>query len=169
MRRVFLMVILIAGITAAYGFADMGRERMSDEGHMGQGMMGGQGRQQTGNTSYSGEYPCKQGMMGYGGYGMMGPGMMSGGHMGGMMGPGMMSRGYTGGMMGYGGHGASAYSSEAYRKYLDDTVGLRKKLHNMKFDYYEAVRKQDTKRENLLKIEKKIMDLQWEIYEKSPR
>lgn len=139
MKRILLITFLIVGLTAAYSFAQMG------QGHM----MG-------------------QGMMGYGGYGM-GPGMMGQGHMSGC---GMMGRG----MMGYGGYGTREYNPEAYQKYqeqyqkyLDDTAGLRKKLHNMKFEYFEAVRNPDTKRDAVLKLEKEIRDLQWDIYEKSPR
>ena len=123
-----------------------------------------------------------------GGYGMMGPGMMGYGdcgmmgygHMGGY---GMMGQGHMGGMMGYGGYGMRGYdaesyeryrenykkSQEEYQKYLDETSSLRKKLHNKKFDYYEAIRNPDTKRGTILEIEKEIRDLQWQIYEKSPR
>jgi hypothetical protein len=177
MKRILLITFLIVGLTAAYSFAQMG------QGHMGgQGMMGTQTQQQPGERPYSqtpyggGNYACTmgQGMMGYGGYGMMGPGMM--GHMAGMMGQGHMG-GY--GMMGrghMGGYGTREYNPEAYQKYqeqhqkfLDDTADLRKKLHNKKFDYFEAVRNPDTKRGTVMKIEKEILDLQWDIYEKSPR
>ncbi len=159
MKRILIITLIIAGLTAAYSFAEMQR-----------GMMGTKGQEKTSETPYSGGYyPCPQmmgqGMMGYGGYGMMGPGMMGYGmmghhRMGGMMGPGMM---------GYGDYGTGKYDPEAYQKYLDDTVDLRKKLHNRKFDYFEARRNPDTKRETLLKIEKEIHDIQWEIYEKAPR
>jgi hypothetical protein len=112
-----------------------------------------------------GMHPCMMGggMMGshMGGYGMMG------GHMGGMMGQGMMG--------GYG-YGSRAYDPEAYekyqkeyQKYLDDTAGLRKKLHNKQFEYSEAARNRGTKRETLMKLEKEMRDLQWKIYEKTPR
>jgi hypothetical protein len=173
MKRIFLITALIVALTAAYSFAQMGQGHMMD-----QEMMGSQSQQQTGQTPYGGGYyPCPQmmgpGMMGYGGYGMMGPGMTS--HMGGMMGPGMM--GHMGGMMGYGMKGSGmgrgmmgyGYNPEEYRKYLDETVDLRKKLHNKRFEYSEAFRNSETKRETIMKLEKEILDLQWEIYEKAPR
>ncbi len=193
MRRVLLSIILIIGMTAAQGFAQMGQGHMSGEGHMGQeqGMMGSPGFGEN-KDSRSSQYP----MMGQGGQGMMGSrmmgygqgfgecgmrgqshmggyGMTGGGHMGSMMG------GYghmRGGHMGYGGNDAAEPSPEAYekyqkeyQKYMDDTAGLRKKIHNKKFDYYEAARNPDTTRKTLLKIEKEIRDLQWEMYEKAPQ
>lgn len=161
MKRIILITILIVGLTAAYGFADMG-------GHMdsGQGMMGGQSHQQTGDSGY----PCQH---------MMGGGMMGQGHMGGMMGGGMMGQGHMGsGMMGegmMGGYGYRGNDPEAYKKYqdeynkyLDDTADLRRKLHNKRFEYSEAVRNPDTTRKSILKLEKEMIDLQWKIYEKAP-
>ena len=145
---------------------------------------------------YGGGYhPCQQmmgpGMMGYGGYGMMGQGHMGGygmmgpGQMRGMMGPGMMGyggygmmgQGHMGGMMGYGkGYGKQGYDAESYKKYQEDyqrfmeeTADLRKQMHNKKFEYSEAIRNPDTKRETVMNLEKEIRDLQWKIYEKSPR
>jgi hypothetical protein len=116
-----------------------------------------------------------------GGYGMMGPGMMGGygmhpcmmgggmmgSHMGGMMGPGMMGR-YGYGSRGYDPEAYEKYQKE-YQKYLDDTAGLRKRLHNKKFEYHEASRNSETKRDTILKLEKELRDLQWELYEKAPR
>ena len=171
MKRIILITIFIFGLTAGYGVADMGGHMGSGQGTMGsgQGMMGAQNQQQTGGSGY---YPCQH-MMG----GMMGPGMMGGygmmgsGHMGGMMGQGhmgggMMGSGHMGGMMG--GYGYRGNNPEAYKKYLDDTVDLRKKLHNKMFEYREVLRDPDTTRKSLLKIEKEMMDLQWKIYEKAP-
>ncbi|GBE41621.1 hypothetical protein BMS3Bbin09_01527 [bacterium BMS3Bbin09] len=137
MKRILLITILIIGLTATYGFAQMG------QGHMGsgQGMMGGQSQQQTGGSSYDSGYPCRQMM---GGSGMM-RGMMGGS-----------------GMMG------GKYSPEAYKKYLDETVDLRKKLLNKKFEYSEAIRNPDTTRKSRLKLEKEMMDFQWKIYEQAP-
>ena len=158
MKRIIPIIILIIGLTVSYSFAQMGQGRM-----MGQGMMDTLRQQQMGETPYeSAYYPCSQ-MMGYGGYGMMGPGMMGSG----IASPGMMGRH---GMMGYGkGHGKSGYNAEAYQKFLNETADLRKELHNKKFEYFEALRNPDAKREAILKIEKGIWDLQWKIYEKSPR
>jgi hypothetical protein len=157
----------------------MGSGMMGYRGYgMGPGMMG---------QGHMGGYGMKSpGMMGYGECGMMGSGHMGGygmmrqGHMGGY---GMMGQGHMGGMMGSGGYGMRGYDAEDYKKYqenynknqeeyqkfLDATSSLRKKLHNKKFDYSEAIRNPDTKRGTMLKIEKEILDLQWQIYEKSPR
>ena len=156
MKRIILITILILGVTTSYGFAQMGGGHMgSDQSMMGsgQGMMGGQSQQQTGGSGY---YPCEQ-MMGQGHMG----GMMGSGHMRGMMGQGQM-----GGMMG--GYGFRGNDPEAYQKFMDDTVGLRKKLHNKMFEYKEARRDPDATRKSLLKIEKEMMDLKWKIYEMAP-
>lgn len=194
MKRIILISILITGLTAVYGYAQMGQGHM-----MGQGMMGSQSQQQSGAEYGGGYYPCQQmmggygmgpgmmgpGMMGHmGGYGMMGPGMMGGmmgpgmmGRMGGygMMGPGMM-RGMMGpGMMGYG-YSGKGYSQEEYQKYqdeynkyLDKTSGLRKKLHDLMFEYKETIRNPNAERKQIMKLEKEMRDLQWEIYEKAPQ
>ncbi len=146
MKRIILILLLIAGLSAPYSFAQMGQGHVMD-----QGMMGSQTQQQPAGTPYEGPYyPCPQ---------MMGPGMM-----GGMMGPGMM-----GGMMGPRGYGMQGSDPEAYQKYLNNTTELRKKLHDKKFEYFEAMRNPETKRETLMKLEKEILDAQWELYEKAPR
>ncbi len=122
---------------------------------MGHGMMGGMGHGMMGGMGH--------GMMGGTGPGMMcgmGPGMMGG------MGPGMMG-GMGPGMMGYGTQGA--YTPEVYQKFMDDTADARRKLHNKKFEFFEAQRNPASSRDIILKIEKEMHDLQWEIYEKSPR
>lgn len=201
MKRILFITILIVGLTAGYGFAQMGQGMMGSD----QGYMGGQSQQQTDGSGY---YPCQQmmgsgmmggmmrGMMGQGGgYGMMGPGMMRGmmgqghmggyGTMGGMMGQGrmggygmmggMMGQGHMGGYGTMGGYGSREYDPEAYKKYqeeyqkyLDDTAGLRKKLYKKNFEYSEAVRNPNTTRKSLMKIEKEMMEIKWEIYEKAP-
>ena len=108
---------------------------------MGRGMMGGD---------------MGPGMMG--GYGM-GTGMMGGYGMGhGMMGGGMMGRGM---MHGY-------YQSEECQKFLDETGGLRKELHDKRFEYSEAYRNPKTTPEALVKLEREILDLQKKIYAKAP-
>jgi hypothetical protein len=175
MKRIILITLLIVGLLSAYGFAQMGQGHM-----MGQGMMGGQSQQPAGTQYESGHYPCPQMMGGgmMGGYGM-GPGMMGGmmgpGMMGGygMMGSGMMGdygmMGRMRGMMGAGSYGMQGLDPAAYQKYLNDTRELRKKLHDKKFDYFEAARNPDIKRESLMKLEKEILDLQWELYEKAPK
>ncbi|MEW6599468.1 MAG: hypothetical protein AB1499_00715 [Nitrospirota bacterium] len=146
MKRIILITILIAGLSTAYGFAQMSQGHM-----MNQGMMGGQSQQPVGTQNESGYYPCPQ---------MMGPGMT-----GGMMGPGMMGPG----MMGYGGYGMQGTDPGAYQKYLNDTAELRKKLHDKKFEFFEEARKPGVNRESVMKLEKEILDLQWELYEKAPR
>jgi len=158
MKRIILITLLIGGLLSAYSYAQMGQGHM-----MGQGMMGSQNQQSAGTPYDGGYYPCPQ---------MMGPGMMGGygmgpGMMGGMMGPGMM--GHMGGMMGPGGYGMQGSDPAAYQKYLNDTTELRKKLHNKKFEYFEAARNSDMKRETLMKLEKEILDIQWDLYEKAPR
>jgi len=99
------------------------------------------------------------GMMG-GGYGM-GPGMM--GDYG--MGPGMMG-GYG---MGPGMMGPGYYNqSEECQKFLDESAGLRKELHDKRFEYMEAVRNPKTTSETDAKLRKEIDELQQEIYKKTP-
>lgn len=163
MKRILLITVLITGLTAVYSFAQMG------EGMMGQA--GPRSKYKTESPYYERGYcPCLQmmgpGMMGYGmGPGMMGYGGYGMGHMGGMMGPGMGP-----GMMGYGrGMGMWDYSPEEYKEYMDKTLSLRKKLHEKRFEYFEAARNPDTDRKTLMKLEKELRDLQWDIYEKAPR
>ncbi len=193
MKRILLITILIVGLTASYGFAQMGQGMMgSGQGMMDQGYMGGQSQQQTGGSGY---YPCPQ-MMGQGHMGgMMGPGMMGGygmmgqGHMGGygmmgqgggygmmgqgggygMMGPGMMGQGRMGGY-GYRGNDPKAFKKYQgeYQEYLNDTADLRRKLHNKRFEYIEAARNPDTTRKSLMKLEREMQDIQLKIYEKAP-
>jgi len=173
------------GMMGGSGSSDENEYNRSQHPMMGAGMMGYGGY----GMGSGGCNMMGPGMMG-GGYGM-GPGMMGRGHMGGMMGGGygmgpgmmgqgqmggMMGQGHMGGMMGQGGSGSSGYSPEEYKKYqdeynkyLNDTADIRKKLHNKKFEYFETIRKPDAKREAILKIEKEMRDLQWEIYEKSPQ
>jgi mono/diheme cytochrome c family protein len=116
-------------------------------------------------------YGMGPGMMGggmMGGYGM-GPGMMGGGMMGGYgMGPGMMGRGMMGGgMMGRGMMGGYNQSEEC-QKFLDETAGLRKELHEKRFEYSEAYRNPKTTPETIVKLEREILDLQKKIYAKAP-
>jgi hypothetical protein len=97
------------------------------------------------------------GMMG-GGYGM-GPGVMEGYGMG----PGMMY-GYGPGMMGPGYYNRS----EECQKFLDESAGLRKELHDKQFEYTEALRNPKTTAETDAKLQKDIDELQQEIYKKIP-
>ncbi len=171
MKRVFIITILIVGLVATYSFAHMQGGMMGSDT-----MMGSQSQQQTSEIPQTGWYsPCPH-MMGYGGYGMMGPGMMGQGGYGmmgqGMMGQGMMGQGGYGmmgpGMMGQGmGSGTWGYNAESYQKLLDDTADLRKELHNKKFEYFEVLRNPKTKPETITKFEKEIQELQKKIYKKA--
>ena len=110
-------------------------------------------------------------MGGYGmGQGMMGGGMMGGYDMGqGMMGGGNMMGGYGmgQGMMGRG--MMRGYNqSEECQKFLDETAGLRKELHDKRFEYSEAYRNPKTTPETIVKLEREILDLQKKIFAKAP-
>jgi hypothetical protein len=167
-KRVVIISILILGLLSTYSLAQMHG-----------GMMGSQGQQQIGKAPY---YPCPHmmggSMMGYG----MGPGMMHGmgmtgqGMMGGMMCPCMMGGGMMGYNMGQGmmhgmgmmGQGMMGYcNKEEYNKFLDETIDLRKELHNKRFEYSEALRNPKTKPETITKYENEIQELQKKIYQKS--
>lgn len=144
---------------SGYGMMGHGGYGMMGPGAMGYGGYGMMGRGGYGMMQHMGP-----GMMGYGGYGMMGNHQMMHGMGSGMMGygmgPGMMGGGGCG-MMGQGmGSGMMrGYDSDAYEKFMNDTKELRKKLHDKKFEYFEAVRQPDITREDVSKIEKEM----WEI------
>ena len=160
MKKLVVVVAVISLLAiGALAYAQMGGGMMGDKSEMGSGMMGDQAQQKTGEATYkSGYYPCPHMM----GQGMMGQGM-------GMMGSGMMGSGYGGHMMGQGMMGMmSSGDAESYKGFLDDTVDLRKKLHNKKFDYFEATRNSDTKPETITKLKKEIREIQIKIFEKAP-
>jgi SWI/SNF chromatin-remodeling complex subunit SWI1 len=144
-------------------------------GMMGPGMMGGY-QQPVNPNQYQQQYPYQggPGMMG-GGMGMMGPGMMGGGMMGGYQQPAnpyQYQQQYPdqrGSGTGYGRGSGYGYDAEKYQKFLDDTTKLRKELHEKQFEYSEAMRNPDTKRETIDKVENEIQELQKKIYEKAPR
>ena len=127
------------------------------------GMMGGYGTQMP-MMGY-GTMPMHPGMMGYGappcmsGYGMHQP--MMGHGMGYGMHPGMMGYGMPHMYPGAGG------DLEKQRAFLKSTSELRKKLHDLMFDYMEAQWQADAKPEQLEKIGKEIQGLQQELHEKS--
>jgi hypothetical protein len=81
--------------------------------------------------------------------------------------PGMMGGyGMGSGMRGY-------YSPEQYEKqltehqdFLDETRKLRKKLHTLKFDFAEAQRNPDTKRDDLDKMTAEMETIFKQIHEK---
>jgi len=173
--------------------SDTSRDQTYDNPYMGYpGMMGGYGYgmgpgMMGGGYGYGmgpgmmGGYGMGPGMMGGYGYGM-GPGMMYGYGMGrGMhgygMGPGMMygygnmpcPQGRYGG--GYGpGFGRRGFASpEKYQKFLGETRELRKKLHDLMFDYREMARDPKTDEKQLAKTEKEIDDLRKQIWEKAEK
>ena len=155
-----------SGICPGYGYGMMGG--MGPGMMMGRGMMGYGNRPGYGYGMMGGMGPgmmMGRGMMGYGnrpgyGYGMMGgmgPGMMMGRGMMGGMGPGRM------------GYEAAYGYSKDYKKFLDDTVKLRKELYSKKFDYFETVRKGDAKPGTVKKLRQEIYGLQKKIAEKIPK
>jgi hypothetical protein len=192
MKRITVISALIVVFIASVSFAMMHEGTGS-----GSSMMGDQEQQQPGQPAYGGCNPYgmmgRPGMMGYGMHpGMMGGGMMGMGQgmMGGMhgmmgsgMGQGMMGQGQ--GMMGYGmgqgmmgqGQGMMGYGdpeeykkyADDYNKYLDDTKDLRRKFHNLKFEYSEALRDPKTKTKTLTKIEKEMRGIQNKMFDMSPR
>jgi hypothetical protein len=136
--------------------------------YMTPGMMGtygcGMGQQMMGGVYGYGMGPSMMGGYGYG----MHPGMMMGGYGYGM-GPAMMGgHGFSGhpGMMGF--HSLEQYEEhfKEHQKFLDETHDLRKKLHALKFDFAEAQRNPDTRRENLEKINGEMENFWKQIYEK---
>lgn len=104
------------------------------------------------------------GMMGSG-YGMMGHGMMGGGY--GMMGHRMTGHGMMGGVGQYNCPMAAGVDNTEYQKFLDDTSGLRKQIHDKRFDYMEAQRNPNTTQEQLGALEKEIYDLQSQLRDKA--
>lgn len=110
---------------------------------------------------------------------MRGPGMMGGGYGGQMMGHGMMGGGYGGQMMGPGTwksnfgscpcgawFGQNYQNSDAYQKFMDDTVDLRKELNSKRFEYMEMMRNPNTSPEKIGSVEKEIFNLQQQLQEK---
>ena len=132
----------------------------------------------TGNGSYA--------MMGGGGgYGMMGGG---GGGGYGMMGGGGGGNGMMGGGGGYGNMGGgsgygnntrqnnysngdrSTQNTRNYhqnKRFLDETVHLRKELNDKRFEYQEAERNPNTSREQLSRLQREMNGLQTQLNEKA--
>jgi hypothetical protein len=124
------------------GHGPEGCGMMGSGGHM-MGVMTGYGRE--GHMMGPGGH-----MMGHGpgGCGMMGPG---GPMMGGMMGPDMMGFG----------------TEEEIRKLLDETVDLRRALHNKVFELREALRNPETTGKTILQLKKEMLEIKVQIYEKA--
>lgn len=86
-------------------------------------------------------------MGGYGGYGM-GPGMMGG--------------------YGYDQGGEQGYPDpEKYKKFMAETKDLRKKLHDMQFQYGEMLNNPNTTIKDKINMEKEMFELQQKIREKA--
>ena len=139
MKRILIATVLAIGLTTAGGYV---------YAH---------------GNGYGSEYDG--GMMDGGGYGMMDDDYG--------MGPGMM-RDYRHNEDGYNhpgaaGFGRNGWTSEQNQKFLDDTVELRKEMHNKRFEYREALRNPKTTRQQLSKIEKEMIDLRDKIYDKAPQ
>ncbi len=106
---------------------------------------------------------------------MVGGNYDQGGHImgggSGMMGSGMM-RGYGGDGDGYANPDRSRLSrngrnSEVHQKYLQDTAGMRKELHNKRFEYMEARRNPASNGDQLAALEREMYELRLEIQEKA--
>jgi len=101
-----------------------------------------------------------------GGTGLMMNGYGYGGMMGGM-GPAMMGGyGMGTGMMGWN----NPYTTNTqFSDFLNKTAKLRKQLQDKQFEYYEALRNPDTKKETLEKLQKEIFELQQKLYTQAPK
>jgi hypothetical protein len=158
-KTMYLATILFAVLITAWSV-----EAQMMEG--GQRMMQQSGGQQENMPQVQKDEPFMMhpGMMGC--YGM-GPGMMIGGGMGpdmmigGGMGPGMMM---GGGM----GPGMKRFDSpEQYEKFLDATKDMRKKMHDLRFEYGEMMRNPTTTMGDLKKMHQEMFDLQKKIMEQA--
>ena len=104
------------------------------------------GQQENGDANAG--YGIGHGMMrGYGGSYGMGPGLM---------GPG------------YGQWHNYILQSPECNKFYDDTIQLRKQLHDKQFEYLEIARNPKTTGAQLSRIEAEVRDLQNQIYLKAP-
>ena len=102
------------------------------------------------------------------GMGRWGSGHMTGSNNGGHM----MGSGYGGHMDGtvYGGHmgGSTGQRYEEDQKFLDETVDIRKELHEKRFEYAEVARDPNTTMVTIRALEKEIYELESKINEKAP-
>jgi len=62
--------------------------------------------------------------------------------------------------------GGYGWDNPDMKKFLDDTVDLRRQIHAKMFDYMEASRNPDTSKEDLKKLAKELRDLQKKLWEK---
>lgn len=171
-------VIVVLAILFLSSMTALAQENSGNTGTGPGSMGGGQQQQQAPPQQQYNPNQMYPGMMGgyggYGGYGM-GPGMMGGygGYGGYGMGPGMMGGygyGMGPGMMGgygsppYGAHqGPNFRSNEEYSAFLNQTKEQRQKLHNLMFEYNEALLSPEPDRQKLQEMEKEIYELRNEI------
>lgn len=159
MRTIVCITVFLVLAGAGIVNAQMGEHMMGEQHPMMEGAPGGT----------EGYPPCQMHPgMGYG----RGPGMMHGGTGYGMGCCGMCS-GMMHGGMGLGmdrgmmmGPGMCGHSPREVRKFLDDTVELRRELHSKKFDYFETLRNPDAKDETIEKLEAEMRKLWREIMRK---
>jgi hypothetical protein len=146
MKKYFIFALIIVSITAVSGFSQQ------QEGMAGQEGAAVQNGKQMMETKPGMTGP---GMSGHSGYaGLIDPRTM-GAMIGYVMKPNMIK--------------TFENDPAAYQYVLDQTEGLIKKLLIKMFDYYEAIRKPNTKPRSIQKIEKEIVDLRWQIYEKGTK
>lgn len=157
---VILIAMLITTVSAKAQMMGGGGSMMQEPG----------GQQESMSQTQKDEpFMMHPGMMGC--YGM-GPGMM----MGGGMGPGMMG-GYGMGMGHMKRHMMEEYgwepgmqrfgSTEEHEKFLDATRDLRKKMHDLRFEYGEMMRNPATTMGDLKKMEQEMSELRRKIMEQA--
>ena len=142
MKKTLLAAILMALLTASPAVA----QTMESSG-MQSGMQGD--RQQQQSSHHPGQAGSQQQQAG-GGQGMMGSGQ---GMMGG--GQGMMQS-----------QGTGPDDLNKYENFVNETRGLRRKLHNLKFEYGEAKWNPDTTLGDLRKMAEEMNQLQNDIQKK---
>ena len=182
MKKLVLTAAVVLG--AIFVLNTVHAEMMGPGAGMGQNYGRGQQSKSRSQQDYSDRmemmYRYMMGGRGFGpgimpGYGM-GPGIMGGYGMGPGMMPGFgMRHGYGMGygMMGMGGHGYCQgpdtmwnYRDEEFNKFLDETKETRRKLHDLRFEYGEMVRKPTTTIEDLRRMEKEMYELQEKLEHK---
>ncbi len=150
MKKILLLALIMISITAVSGFAQQ-QEKMPG--------LGGAADQIENQIMEPKTSPS---------YNRPGPGMA--GHAGyaAMLDPRSMNA-----MIGYvmKPHMIKTFESDpaAYQFFLDQTEVLRRKLLTKMFDYYEAMRKPNSKPQTIQKIEKEIVDLRWKVYDKGTK
>ncbi len=138
MKKVIIGSILVVGLTAGLVFA---------HGN-GYGFRGNGGSHMGGNGYHKG-----------GGYGMMGQGMM--GNYGGNGGWGNTN------CLGASKLGPKTWNSENQQKFFEETVELRKQMHEKRFELNEAARGSQVDADKLAQLEKEMIDIRTKIQKKA--